>query len=73
MKEKINVIICGDMDGQHTTYVEHNRRYCQFYADEYEGIAAKEVIGFLKFLGYEVFEIHNNAFSVSEECIVSWR
>lgn len=71
MNERVKVIIRGDIEGEHTTYVEHNGKYFKFYANEWEGTTSKEVIQFLEFLGHEVFEIHNKAVDFPEEQIVN--
>ncbi len=71
MCRKIRVNIRGDVQDEHFTYVERDGRYYEFYATRYEGISANVVIGFLKFLGYEVSEVHSNATNIPKECIVN--
>lgn len=59
----VTVFIKGDENEEHFTYVGNNKEQCYgFYSDGYDGIKSKEVINFLKFLGYEPFVIHNNKF-----------
>lgn len=62
MKEKVTIIIRGDAAGEHTTYVEHEEKYFEFYTDGYDGVHADDVRRFLEFLGFEVFEVHNDQF-----------
>lgn len=67
--KKIKVIICGDDNEEHTTFVEYDGQYFEFYFNGYEGMPAKEVCEFLKFLGYEIFELHNSNFKRPLTCI----
>lgn len=71
LNKKISVIIVGDQRDEHRTYVENNDMYFEFYTDGYDGINSTEIIQFLKFLGYEVFEIHKSTFNVSKKNIIN--
>lgn len=71
MNEKVKVIVRGDSEGEHTTYIERNGRYFKFYANEWEGTTSEDIILLLTFLGHEVFEIHNKAIKVPEDQIVN--
>ncbi len=55
---KIKVLIYGDADGEHSTYVEHSGKYLHFYTDGYERVSSKEIVKLLRFLGHDVFEVH---------------
>lgn len=59
-KKKINVTIVGKEDDDHFTYVEYDGLYWEFYTDGYDGQKSKDVIDFLKFLGFEVFVVNKN-------------
>lgn len=72
IKEKISVIIVGDQENEHTTYVKHDNKYYKFYTDGYDGIKSTEVILFLKFLEYEVFEVYRSNYEISKADIVNW-
>jgi len=56
------MIVCGDAKSEHTTFVGHDGKYFKFYTDGYDGVSADNVRGFLEFLGYEVFVVHNDKF-----------
>jgi len=69
MEERVDVIVIGNREGEHFTYVGKNNNYFRFYTDGYEGDTHKEVIAFLKFLGFEVLEIYRNNHKVMEEYV----
>lgn len=69
--KKISVIIVGNQEEEHSTYVEYNNKYFKFYTDGYDGIKCTEIISFLKFLGFEIFEVYRNDFNISREHIVN--
>lgn len=71
LNKKISVIIVGNQENEYTTYVENNDVYFEFYTDGYDGIKSTEIIQFLNFLGYEVFEIHKSNFNASKENIIN--
>lgn len=69
MEKKVTVIICGDTENEHTTYVEHEGQHFKFYTDGYDGVSECDIREFLEFLGYEVFEVHNDKFQTSDTCV----
>lgn len=71
IKEKVSVIVIGNRNEEHTTYVKSDNKYFEFCTDGYDGIKSTEIISFLKFLGYEVFEIYKNSLKISKEDIVN--
>lgn len=58
MNKNITVTIIGDPQDEHQTLVEYNNQYYMFYTDCYDGTKSHEVISYLKFLGFEVFEVY---------------
>lgn len=55
----ITVIVVGDPKDEHYTIIEHNNSYYSFYTDGYDyGTTCNNIISFLKFLGYDVFEVY---------------
>lgn len=58
--ERIVVTIYGDETDSHYTYIKNNNDYYKFLADKYDGIRAKEVLDFLKFLGKDVFLVYRS-------------
>lgn len=59
----ITVFVKGNENDEHFTYVGNDKDQCyEFYSDGYDGTRAKDVISFLKFLGYEPFVIYTNKF-----------
>lgn len=58
MSNKITVTIIGNPESYHNTIVEHNGQYYDFWADRYEGEKSTDIIAYLKFLGFEVFEVY---------------
>lgn len=59
-EKTINVTIIGNDDREHHTYVEYNGRYWSFYTDGYDGEKSKDIIGFLKYLGFKVFTVNKS-------------
>ncbi len=55
---KIKVIISGNVENEHSTYIEHDGKYFYFHTNGWDGVSSQEIVSLLKFLGYEVFEIH---------------
>lgn len=70
--KKITVIIVGNSDEEHSTYIKYNNKYFKFWTDGYDGIKCTELISFLKFLGYEIFEVYKNSFDVPKEDIINY-
>ena len=57
----ITVEIYDEEDDGHTTYIKNNNNeYMRFGTDGYCGTDAKEIIDFLKFIGYDVFVVYHN-------------
>lgn len=72
INEKIKVIICGDPDSEHRTYVENDGKYLEFYTDGWDGVSSKDISSLLKFLGHEIFEVHDSAHRlIPEEKIIN--
>lgn len=67
--KKITIIIRGNTQSEHTTYIEHEGKHFKFYTDGYDGISAGDVRDFLEFLGYEVFELHNDQSQAIGTCV----
>lgn len=63
---KITVLIYGDADGEHNTYVKHNEQYLHFYTDGYERVSSKEIVKLLRFLGHDVFEVYGGFNRIKE-------
>lgn len=70
--KKISVIIVGNPDDEHHTYVKLEDKYFEFYTEGYDEANAKNIIRFLKFLGYEVFEVYDNNFYIKPENISNY-
>lgn len=66
---KIKVIVVGNQNKEHNTYVERSGKYYKFYDDGYEGIPCDYIIEFLQFLGYEVFVVYKNKLEEPLQCI----
>lgn len=60
MNKNITLFIIGNPQDEHFTIVEHNNQYYSFYTDGYDGTKYGEVLSYLKFLGFEVFEVYKN-------------
>lgn len=60
MDNKIEVIVVGNTEKEHQTYVERDGIYYKFWDDGWEGIPYWQVISFLKFLKYEVLITYKN-------------
>ena len=58
MNNQITVTIIGNPESSHNTVVEYNGQYYEFWTDGYDGTESKDVIAYLKFLGFEVFEVY---------------
>lgn len=72
INEKIKVIICGDADSEHRTYVENDGKYLEFYTDGWDGTSSKDIISLLKFLGHEIFEVYDSSHRlIPEEKIIN--
>ena len=56
--DKIMVIIYGDENDNHYTYIKNKDNYYKFWADKYDGIRSKDILSFLEFLGKEVFLVY---------------
>lgn len=69
---EVKVIVKGDKNKEHFTYVENNGVYFQFYDNGYEGIPCEQVIALLKFLGHEVFVVYQNKLKDDLPC-VNWK
>ena len=57
MKNMVKVIVVGDKDGEHFTYVgsiDGNGSYYRLYNDGYEGTSYNVVKSFLNFLGITI-------------------
>lgn len=72
MNNKINIIVVGDKNKEHFTYVEKDGVYYSFYFDGYDGTSSDMIISFLKFLGHDVFILYKNKLDKPLEC-VNWR
>lgn len=75
-KNQITVFICSrdkhkhnGVNYEHSTYVDFNGKCMCFYTDGYTGTTSEEVIGFLKFLGFEVFIVYSDRYTGKSEFV----
>ena len=73
-KKQITVFVCScekhkqhDMNFEHSTYVDYNGKCMTFYTDGYNGTSSNEIIGFLKFLGFEIFIVYSDRYTGKSE------